>query len=222
MKTHFDCLTVVCAFALTSTLATQAVAHDVDVWISASNGMLTTSGYDHETGRITYPGLRVFGADMGDDPMFPLAAFDPGFGSDLVGSSVQLLLAPGLGMWNGSGFDAAGPTTLSTAYGSSFADTAVGGSLEFLISEDFHVHPDYWLSDGAAPGIYLVALQLQGQGYQSSETFWCVFNLGMTEEDHTAAMEWVEANLVPGPGALWIITALAGSRTVAGRRRALR
>lgn len=222
MNTQFNRLIVVSAFALTSALASHAVAHDVDVWITASGGMLTTSGYDHDTGRITDPGLRVFGAEVGEDPMFPLAAFDPGFGSDLVGSSVQVMLAPALGLWNGSGFDPAGPTVLSTSYGSSFADTAVGGSLSFLISEGFHVHPDYWLSEGATPGIYLVALQLQGQGYESSDPFWFVFNLGMSEEDHDAAMGWVEANLVPGPGALWIITALAGSRTVAGRRRELR
>jgi hypothetical protein len=37
----------------------------------------------------------------------------------------------------------------------------------------------------------------------------------MSEEEHDAAIEWVELNLVPAPGAI----ALLGLAGVAGRRR---
>jgi uncharacterized protein (TIGR03382 family) len=49
----------------------------------------------------------------------------------------------------------------------------------------------------------------------SSDVFYAVFNLGMSEEDHAAATEWVEVNLVPTPAAF----ALLGLAGLVSRRR---
>ena len=53
----------------------------------------------------------------------------------------------------------------------------------------------------------------ESAGLQSSEVFYIVWNLGMSENDHDAAIEWVTAS-VPAPGAM----ALAAAFGLAGRR----
>jgi len=94
---------------------------------------------------------------------------EPGFTSDLLGSTTTINLLQGLGRWNGAGFDAA-------------------------ISSLFASH---------------------GGQDATSESFYVLFNLGESEIDHDEAIEWVEANLVPAPGAL----ALLAAGVLAGRRR---
>ena len=50
----------------------------------------------------------------------------------------------------------------------------------------------------------------------TGEVFYAVFNLGLAEADHGAAVAWVESNLVPSPGAAAVL-GLAG--LMARRRR---
>lgn len=193
----------------------------LDVFIASVGGTLTTSGIDHETDRIVAPGLRVFGVEFGEDPLFPFAAFDPGFQSNLTDTSIALNLYAGLGLWNGAGFDAA-PVDLFMSYGPYLAGTGSGGSAVFTFEDDLHVHPDFFLDESGgepAAGIYLASFNVAADGYQSSETFWVVFNLGMSEEDHDAAIEWTEANLVPAPGAISLLGLLMASRQARSRRR---
>ena len=52
-------------------------------------------------------------------------------------------------------------------------------------------------------------------GFETSETFYVVFNLGLEEDDYEASVDWVSANLVPAPGVL----ALLGMGGLAVRRR---
>jgi hypothetical protein len=55
---------------------------------------------------------------------------------------------------------------------------------------------------------------LSSVGLADSDTFYVVFNLGMSEVEHEAAAVWVESNLVPAPGAiaLFAVTALVRRR----------
>ena len=80
------------------------------------------------------------------------------------------------------------------------------------------MHPEYTLSNSIgdpANGVYLAAFTYQSAGMISSDVFYAVFNLGMSEEDHAAATEWVEVNLVPTPAAF----ALLGLAGLVSRRR---
>ena len=71
---------------------------------------------------------------------------------------------------------------------------------------------------GADPtnGIYLVSLNATSSQYAASDTFLFVFNLGESEEDHDAAMDWVNTTLVPGPAGM---LAFLGGISMGSRRR---
>ena len=124
----------------------------------------------------------------------------------------------GLGRWNGAGFDAS-PSWLFASYGGQDATTAAGGSFSFAVTAGLDLHPEYTLfgAGGADPagGIYLASFTVSASGLATSEVFYAVFNLGMAEADHAAAAGWVEANLVPAPGAI----ALVGVSGLVARRR---
>lgn len=191
----------------------------VDLWITGSPGQsLVTGGWDHETGKVVAPFLRVFEGDLGADPSFPTSGDEPGIGSDLIGASITMNLLAGLGLWTGSGFESTG-TTLLASYGGQDAFSSTGGSFSFLVSSGLDLHPEYTLLGGdanPAPGIYLAAFTADSEGFSTSEVFWITFNLGLDEETHEAATAWVESNLVPAPGAI-VLLAIAG--VVRHRRR---
>lgn len=208
---------------LCSLIAPVALAEKephLDLWVTAANGTLVTGGWDHLTGQVVNPSQRVFEADFGIDPAFPFSTDEPGIGSDLVGTTLTMNLSSGLGIWNGDGFDTS-TATLLASYGGQNATTAAGGSFSFLVTAGLDLHPEYTVSGAGgvdpANGIYLAAFTLSGAGYATSEVFYAVFNLGMTEADHGAAAGWVESNLVPAPGALATL-ALAGLATRRRRR----
>ena len=187
-----------------------------DIWVTSSGSQLVTGGWDHTTGEITSPFLRVFKADMGEDPDFPFSIDEPGIGSDLVGSSLTFRMLQGLGSWNGNGFSSASEGLL-VGYGGSSFDSALGGSFGFSVTQGLDLHAEFTLfgASGTDPanGIYLSSFVFESAGLQSSEVFYIVWNLGMSENDHDAAIEWVTAS-VPAPGAM----ALAAAFGLAGRR----
>ena len=82
-------------------LASPAFAGDkephTDLWITSSNGILVTGGWDHLTGEVVNPSQRVFEAEFGIDPAFPFSTDEPGIGSDLVGTTLTMNLLAGLG-----------------------------------------------------------------------------------------------------------------------------
>jgi hypothetical protein len=206
---------------LTLTATTAAMADEkephLDIYVQSLNGSLFTGGWDHDTGEIVAPELRVFEAEFGIDPTFPFSTDEPGIGSILVGTTLSMNLLAGLGAWNGNGFDGTSAFLLAS-YGGQDAFSTTGGSFSFLVSEGLDLHPEYTLlgSGNTDPsnGIYLAAFTFSSVGLADSETFYAVFNLGMSEEEHSAAVAWVETNMVPAPGSLALL-ALAG----AARRR---
>ena len=210
--------------SLVLALASSASADVVhaDIWVTASGGSLVTAGWDHTTDTVLNLSQRVFEGEFGADPDFPFAGDEPGVGSDLApGTLITMNLLPGLGSWNGAGFDSTS-ALLGLQYGPQFAESVLGGSVSAMVPVDgseFHWHPEYFLSgpNGSDPanGIFLAQFTFSTAGLAASQTLWIVFNLGMGEEDHEAAVEWVELNLVPTPGAIALL-AVAG---LAGRRR---
>ncbi|MBM4099361.1 MAG: hypothetical protein FJ260_05320 [Planctomycetes bacterium] len=192
----------------------------LDLWVTAIDGVTVTGGWDHDTGNVVNPFQRVFDAELGLDATFPFSGDEPGIGSNLVGSSITMNLLQGLGAWNGSGFSAS-TYALLASYGGQDASSATGGSFSFLVTQGLDLHPEYTLSAQSGDpdnGIYLAAFTVAAGSNAVSDTFWVVFNLGMAEADHEAAVEWAEANLVPAPGIL-AAAAIAGLTSARSRTR---
>jgi hypothetical protein len=183
-----------------------------DIWVTAFGGQLVTGGWDHETGVVINPGQRVFAGDLGLDPSFPFSGDEPGIGSDLVGSTLRLNVLDTLGAWNGAGFDFSS-SMLTVGYASQSADTASGGFVSFMVTAGLDLHTELTLSGPGASdpanGIYLATFRFASNGLAESAAFWVVLNLGMSEAEHEAAVDWVEMNLVPAPGAIAMLGAVA-------------
>jgi hypothetical protein len=210
--------TVPSAVLALASAAGAEVVH-ADIWVASSGGQLVTSGWDHSTGQVVNPSQRVFEGELGVDPSFPLSGDEPGIGSNLIGLTLTMNLSSTLGAWNGSGFDFS-TSALTASYGGQSASTGSGGSFSFLVTSGLDLHAEFTLSGPGATdpanGIYLATFQVASSGLATSETFWIVLNLGMSEEEHEAAVEWVEVNLAPAPGAI----ALLGVAGLLRRRRA--
>jgi uncharacterized protein (TIGR03382 family) len=159
-----------------------------DVWISSVAGTLVTGGFDHTTGTVINPSQRVFAAEFGIDPAFPFSTDEPGF--------------------------TAATSSLFASYGGQDASSTSGGSFSFLVTAGLDLHPEFTLVD-PLDGIYLASFTASTSGFATSETFYVLFNLNESEIDHDEAIEWVEANIVPAPGAL----ALLGAGLLVLRRR---
>jgi hypothetical protein len=192
-----------------------------DAYVWQSGGQLRTASWDHDTGEIIDSAARVFSADFGEDPEFPFSIDEPGFGSNLVGTTLSINVLSGLSRWTGSEFASFAGAAISGEYGGSSGSSASGGSFSFLVTEGLDLHPNFTISGDAGndpiAGIYLLAMQASAQGFSSSDTFWIVFNLGADEADHDAAIEWVQGNLVPAPGSIALL-ALAGATSRRRRR----
>ena len=214
------------AATLASTVAFGAYADgdehehfDIGVW--NDGGTLRTGGWDHDEEALEVSNLRVFEAEFGEDPEFPWAIDEPGIGgvaADLglpVGASLTMNMLSGLGVWNGNGFDVTNSTTMFVDYGPTSMNSGSGGQIDFLITEDYDLHPVYSIQDTADVGSYLLEFTFSMEGFESSDSMWIVFNLGLDEEDYEASVEWVEGNLVPAPAALPAL----GLAFMAGRRR---
>jgi len=203
-----------------------------DIWLRPVNGQIVTGSITEGTpGTPLNEVERVFGAELGEDPLFPFSAFEPGFqalaGPLTAGMTWSFNITSPLGQWNGNGFDLP-DETMRLDFGPATATTGAGfvpgfsfnGFSDGLI----HEHFDFTLLPGAVgdpdAGIFLLALEFSGvngaTSYAASDPVYLVFNLGQSEEDHEAAIEWVQGNLVPAPGALSL---LALSVLSIGRRR---
>ena len=211
------------ALALSTLVCSFAVAdeehYDIGVW--NDNGTLMTGGFDHDDETLAVQNLRVFEAEFGEDPVFPFSTDEPGVGGVAAdmglteGTTIELNVSAGLGVWTGSGFNYGSANSMSIDYGPTMVDTLTGGTLNFLVTEDFDLHPIWSVNEQAAPGAYLVELTAAMTGYETSESFYVVFNLGLEEDDYEASVDWVSENLVPAPGVL----ALLGMGGLAVRRR---
>lgn len=210
-------IVIVTSFALngaSSVFADKGHAGDIEVQLSGSQ--LQTDG-------------RVFEAVFGDSG-FPFMTDEPGFEGDAgvfsPGTTIGFNIVSSLGLWNGNGFDDLNPTnqeSLSISFGPASATTGFGFTEGFNFVSDasggFDTHLDFILNGfggNPADGIYLLALQLTSNNYDTSETFWIVFDNNMGDEILDLAVNWVQMNLVPAPGALALL-ALAG--LAGGRRR---
>ncbi len=164
----------------------------------------------------------VLGADLSADNSF--ATDEPGYDSDPgtfdPGSSIGFNILQPLALWNGSGFDDLNPTideTLAITYAFSAAnidrrDTAAGPVDGFTVPVNgegaWHRHLTYTLlgdggsiTDAPDDGIYKLALALfaSDDNIADSNPFSIVFNLGLSENEHDAAIAFALQPASPDP-----------------------
>lgn len=152
---------------------------------------------------------RVWGSALGvEDEQFPFTSTEPGFhalpGETTAGALFQFDFADAVSVWTGGGF-APTTATMLVQFGPSGAVTGDGPASGFPFGADgtgfMHVHlartllgPD---GNNPAPGIYLLPLVLSGvkPPYAAAPTFWSLSNLGQSESELAAAMEWTDLHL---------------------------
>jgi len=217
------------ALALTSAASAALTEEHFDVWLRSDGGNLVTGAID-EDGNPLAERARVFGAEFGEDPGFPYTAFEPGFqaidGHFDPFQPFRIDFDGAVEAWIGDGFGGT-DTTVTIEFGPQSFTSGDGPVEGFQWTTDaaggFHDHFDL-IANGAggadpATGIYLLPLSVTdlAGGLGSTDTFWFVLNLGADEAEHEAAIEWVEATLVPAPGTLALLGAFAALG--GGRRR---
>lgn len=233
-----------------SAVSSAVFAQHADVSPGVTGGHITTDGYDDSTSSLI-PNLRVFGYDFGEDPIDPYFAEDPGFrslphaqgGTFPSNAGLSFDIASDFQYWTGSGFGAVpSGESLHLERGSFSVDVGTGETLPktgLLIGNSdatgvVHEHLSAFLfgSDGnavagdgiePAAGVYMVSLTLRtnAAGIEDSDPIWIVYNNGLPEEDHDAAIEWVQSNLVPEPTSAMLLL-VGGGFVLAYRNRRAR
>jgi hypothetical protein len=199
-------------------IAATALADSNDVGLRLLNNQIRTVNSIGEppNQNIEFGESRVFGVELAFNPLTSFVQIDePGYASDdpgLLGSPVTFNIRKALRAWVGSTF---APTSQVMSTGSDdlalpfintpATDTTVIG-YTFNVLQDFHFD---WKLNGATTstggGIYLVELELTSSIFQTSRPYWLVFNYDQPEPDHDAAIDWVQQNLVPTPGAAGVL-----------------
>ena len=217
----FSTLLLTPLFVCTSAVLADEDDHDhgeehYDIGLYASNGSLVTGGWDHDTESMEVSNLRLFEAHFGEDPAFPFSIDEPGIGgtADLLGmapgDSFTMNLLSGVLAWDGSGFSSSSES-MGMTFGPATVDAAAGGSIDFQVSDDFDLHPEYFIDSSAATGSYLLEFTFSAAGLNTSESIFIVFNNGMDDELFEETVEWAEANIVPVQGA-WLLLGGLGLR----------
>lgn len=219
------------SFTLAAATAAPALAqHAGDVWLEVIDNRIVTGLIDeNEVPAVITSDVRVFGSDFGE--VLPDWSDEPGFdnepGTFLFGSSLGFNIRAALRSWNGSDFSTIPTERIAVDFPTApgpvltpLTDLFTPGFTIPVDSDDsWHRHLEFELQSPAAAGVYLLELELfsTDSSILPSLPFWLVFNQGMDEEDHDAAIEWVEQNLVPAPAAG--VLALCGVAAIGRRRR---
>lgn len=229
------------AMAIASTIPASvfvpgAFAHgEGDVGLLLDGGRIVTAVANDETGEFADIGERVFGGEidfvsnLGDGPGF-FSTDGPtvpsGFDAFAAGTTISYRTNGAIRSWTGSGFDATSnrlrqiliPNVVEIL--SPTDDSSVDGFGFGYNGGDFDEHPDYAMENAGEAGIFLWKIQFEardaaGSLIAQSDEAWLVFNFGLSEAEHEAAIEFAEG-AIPTP---MTIAPLAGLGLAAARRR---
>lgn len=198
---------------------------EADYGLVVQNGRIVVGLGNHDSGEVTDLGERVFAAEMRFNGSV-VAADEPGIfiraGEFAPGTGIGFELLAALRVWNVSErhfHDVAGdsmtiefgPNTVQTPG----VDGVVPGFNIVYSGGVFDEHYDFLLPGSVSAGIYLLQLRFTATdaGVAASKSIWTVFNYGLDEGEHGAAIEWAELN-VPAPA-----LGLAGGMLVMSMRR---
>lgn len=220
------------AIILSGACASLAIADGGDYGLAIIDGNVAVGIGDHDAGTISGIGERVFAADMAISGSNWFAD-EPGIFIEEASlpdnTQVSFTLTSALMYWDGNGavsFSQAadamslgfGPASVTTAFDN---NPVAGFSINFDADQvgGFDEHLDYTIDSSAPTGIYLLSNTFSLSGAADSDVIFTVFNAGLDESIHDAAIDYVESVLVPSPGALGVF-ALAGLTATSRRRRA--
>lgn len=223
--------------AVSPLIAQSAGLHDGDVILAVNPSnqiVIESASLFHGVN-----GYAIFEGDFGDLAGGPFRTDDPGFdtepGSFANGTLVNYQALGSLQFWNGSLWSSTVPggeyVRLDGNLGEEVRWTTSGllGDTSGLIGQagptgQIHEHLDIRVARelGGAPavGAYLIQLQINAQGYQSSDPFYMVFNRGLSASAFEASVDAL-VTPVPEPGTWALLLAgLAVVGVAAQRRRA--
>jgi len=223
MRVTFGLIIGACLFAPGTVLA----QHGGDVGLVLDAGVIVTGefdGVDHEP-------RRVFESEFGE--VFPDFTDEPGFdtlhpGPFTPGTNIGFNIIDSLRKWNGSDFDTIPIETISITFGPTgpvttpaSPMTVAGFTLPVQADGGWHRHLEFTLNSPASTGIYSLQLELFSTqvGVGNSLPFWIVFNQNDTEENHEAAVAFVEQSLVPEPAGVGVVMMMGLGAMLMRRRR---
>ena len=173
----------------------------LDIWVRVvGDAIVTGSITEGDPGEPVSEESRVFGAELGEDPVFPFSAVEPGFqilaGKQTAGATFAFDFTGPVLRWTGAGYVYAGDA-MQLGFGPAEATSGAGAAPGFVFATEpdgsLHDHFDYTLlgPNGGEPaeGIYVLQIAFRGESpaRAASEPCYVVFNLGLSEEDHELA-----------------------------------
>jgi PEP-CTERM motif len=232
MKNRFAaiCLSAASALMLLPGAA-QAQLHEGDVELSLMGGKIMFEGNDvwH------WNGLAIFEANFGDLGGGPYETDDPGYdsapGTFAAGTLVNYTAMGSLMFWNSSQWVSSVPTSEFVRFEGNLGEETrwtaggVSGDASGLIGQAgadgvIHEHVDMSVArmGGGVPavGAYLIQMQLTSPSLTSSDSFYMVFNRGLSDDDFEMA---VQALAVPEASSWAMLAAGLGVVCAVARRR---
>lgn len=219
-----------CWIVAASNAAPALAQHAGDIWLEVIENRIVTGLIDEdEVPAVVTSDVRVFGSEFGE--VLPNWTDEPGFDNEpgvfLFGSAIGFNIRAALRSWNGSDFSTIPAERIAVDFATApgpvltpLTDVLTPGFTIPVDSDNtWHRHLEFELQSPASPGIYLLELELfsTDPAILASLPFWIVFNQGLDEQEHDAAIEWVVQNLVPSPPAA--VLALCGFAAINRRRR---
>lgn len=195
--------TFIAAIALISGAA--AAQHGGDIILAVADGRIITG--ELHAGELEP--AQVFASEFGE--LIPNWTDEPGFDSEAgafaPGLRIGFDIASAVRTWDGETFSAIPPERIRVSAGGEHVDSPASDVLTpgLVIGAagatgKFHHHAGFELLEPAAPGIYLLELELWAEGGEParSEPLWIVFNQMRPEPEHEAAVEWARRMLGGG------------------------
>lgn len=208
--------------------------HEGDIELAVESGKIVVEGAAAFHGLT---GASIFEGDFGDLAGGPYRTDDPGFDSEDgafgAGTLLQYQAVGNLQFWNGSAWSAAVPLGEYVRLDGNLGEESrwtvggIAGDASGLIGQagatgKVHEHLDIRVArdTAGAPsvGAYLIQLQVQAEGYATSDPFFVVFNRGLAAPAFEGALQALTTP-VPEPGT-WalMVTGLAVVGAAARRR----
>jgi hypothetical protein len=197
------------ASLIASIIALPAAAQHADILVTVESGRLQVAAIDKATGTITP--TNVFAADLGETGI-PHYIDEPGLDAEAAtlppGSTLGFTVIGPLLRWDGASFvptDAEGCAegeTMTIQYVTLLRETACADVPGFALAVQpdggFHKHYVFGVQPGSNgvidSDVYALQFTLRSSdpAIAGSDPVWIVFNDGMTEEDHDAAIAFLE------------------------------